>query len=764
MTAPAQVQQGRGVIQEDRATKLGPFTGGLHNASGSGEFIQNEELYELVNMEVDTDGSLVNRPQINLFTVSGVSTLGASLLGVYQPNDGRKFLVMYSEANQSVHLIDASTGVSAVNSGAGLVAGACVQYFNRLWVVAKTGSTVNGGWFDAPTASTLTWTTQASMPKGEAIVEYRDRLWIACGMSATGNASRFYFSNILDPSVAWGVNDYFDCAAGNGQKLVDLKRLGQDLVLFKEHSTYKFTYTTDPRKSELNPVDDTVGVPAINCTVVYKNNTIYVLHDNSVYELFQYTYTRISDLIFMDQVTDLDLFAKDQYGLTLHRDRLFVRYFKYLYVYNLDVNRWSSWESTRKFSKVVVLPSASVGLDTAYAMSSSQSRPYDCYQFQDIRATTSTGIINDTPVSLRDSSTFSVLSGSTSIVLTPAASTQVGDWVYAHVCIYTTSGVATTVTPPAGWQVVMARQQAGTLTTGIEWWVWKRKFATGDTTFTFTFSQGSAARAIISSVISGDVVPVVGPASNQSGTTTFVLPGVPAAQTNTLVLSFAAFRRTENTAVNLSITGSVSYNQLPVNTGLGGQIVSAAKAVVDLPGTSPNVTYTLPSSTNTQFGGVQIAIPGSGASLPVGVENFKARITTKTYDFDLPQAFKVIFWWGIAVATSGNFTATLNIPNAKANKTWGEARTQYGTFAVALSAQQQWADNTPIVVSDVIQPTLGRYARKFVKLLKKVRFRQVYFTIIFDVITNGGIADASLRVYDLTIFIKKKQGVVKETS
>jgi hypothetical protein len=540
VTAPAQA---RGAIQEERATKLGPFTGGLHNASGSGEFIQNEELYELVNMEVDTDGSLVNRPQINVFTIAGVVTTGASLLGVYLPNDGRKFLVLYSEANQSVHLVNAQTGVSAVNTGAGTTAVCCIQYSNRLWVIAKTGSTNNGGYFDAPTPSSLTWTVVPTMPKGEAVAQYRERIWIASGMSATSNTSRFYFSAVADPSVAWNVNDYIDCAPGNGQKLVDLQRLGQDLVLFKEHSTYKFTYTTDPRKAELNPVDDTIGVPAINCTVVYKNNTVYVLHDNSIYELFQYTYTRISDLIYMDQVTDLDLFAKDQYGLTLHRDRLFVRYFKYLYVYNLDVNRWSSWESVRKFSKVVVIPSASVGLDTAYAMSASQAKPGECYQFQDIRATTSTGVVS-----------------------------------------------------------------------------------------------------------------------------------------------------------------------------------------------------------------------------ALGVENFQARITTKTYDFDLPQTFKVIFWWGIAVATSGNFTATLNIPNATANMTWGQARAQFGTYAVAINARRQWANNTPIVVSDTIQPTLGRYARKFIKLLKKVRFRQVYFTIIFDVITNGGIADASLRVYDLTIFIKKKQGVVKETS
>jgi len=542
------VQSTGSSIQDTRTFKLGPFAGGLHNSSGSGEFIENEELFELTNMEVDTDGSLVNRPQINMFNITGLNAAGATFLGVYLPNDGRKFLVVSTPVDNSVHLVNIATGASVINTGPGCVSVCCIQYNNRLWVVAKTGSVVNGGYFDAPTPSTTTWAVLASMPKGEAIAQYRDRLWIACGVGATANTSRFYFSPYLDPSQAWNtVTDYFDVASGNGQKLVDIQRLGQDLLLFKEHSTHKYTYTTDPRKSELNEIDATIGVPAVNCVVVYNNNTIYCLHDNAVYELFQFTYTRISPLINMVQETDLDLFAKDQYGLTLHRDRLFVRYFKNLYVYSLRVQRWSSWESTRKFSKAVVIPSATVGLDTAYAMSASLSKPAESYQFQDVRATTSSGLV----------------------------------------------------------------------------------------------------------------------------------AGVPS---------------------------------------------------------------------------------------PANIEFFQGKITTKTYDFDMPYAYKVCFWWGIAVATSGKFVGVLNIPNASRNSTYREVRAARGTWANAALNGVKWSNNISIPIADTITPTLGGYARKFIKMLKKVRFRQIYFTLVFDVITNGGIADASLRVYDLTIFVKKKQIVVKETS
>jgi len=527
------------------ATKLGPFIGGLHNSSGSGEFIQNDELYELTNMEVDTDGSLVNRPQINLFTTTGITnTDNWSFIGTYLPSDGRKFIVAYLPTLHRVMCVDAATGQIGGGGAAyhdGIDTVCCIQYGNKLWVVAQNASTGGGGYFDAPTPTSITWTAVATMQRGEAVAQYRERIWVACGIGATSNTSRFSFSAAGDPS-SWTSTDFVDVAPGNGQKLVSLVRLGNDLILFKEHSTHRFTYTTDPRKAELNEVDATVGVPAINCVVVYNNNTIYSLHDNAVYELFQYTYNRISTSINMEQVSDLDLFSKDQYGLTIHRDRLFVRYFKNLYVFSLRVKRWSSWVSTLKFSKVVVIPSATVGLDTAYTTTASQSKPTEAYYFKDIRTTDDVGAVGST------------------------------------------------------------------------------------------------------------------------------------------------------------------------------------------------------------------------------IEVFQGKLTTKTYDFDAPHTFKVIFWWGIAVATSGKFSTSLIIPNARKNMTYSEAKTQYSTWSAAANAKQAWASNTPVIIAETVLPTLGRYARKFIKLLKKVRFRQVYFTISFDVISNGGIADASLRIYDLTVFIKHKEGVVKETS
>jgi hypothetical protein len=756
MTAPTQEQT-------DRATKLGPFTGGLHNASGTGEFIENEELFDLTNLEVDTDGSLVNRPQINQFLVSGVAPNGNAwqFIGTYLPSDGRQFIVAYLPAVNLVKLIDTATNTLSAASAV-TKALCCIQYANKLYVIATPDSINGGGYFDVPTPTTTSFTAAASMPRGEAVTQYRERIWIACGMSSTSNTSRFFFSAVGDPTT-WDVNNYIDVAPGNGQKLVSLVRLGQDLVLFKEHSTHKFTYTTDPRKAELNEIDATIGVPAINCNVVYNNNTIYVLHDNAVYELFQYTYTRISALLNMAQDTDLDLFAKDQYGLTLHRDRLFVRYFKYLYVYSLRVKRWSRWVSDRKFSHLVVIPSATVGLDTAYTTSASQAKPAEAYSFQDVRNVSYTG--NQVPTAPTVIGVADLSVTSTTPTFTPATGTAVGDWMYVFWTNTTTGGVATTVTPPAGWDTVLPRQLSGDLFQGTEYSIYRKKFVSGDTTFIFTASQSIVNKSSILTVRNTpDDLPVVGTPNGVNAVAGSITAfGVPVTN-KSMVLNFFGGKKPANVVLSYTVSGASKITSVPVEgtSVQGWEALTNRVFTNDGVGENVTLTYT-PADTSPAFG-VSLVLPPIMATSPVNAEVFQGVIQTKTYDFDMPHAYKVIWWWGVALATSGKFSGTLIIPNANRNLTWREAQAKYGIYSVAIAAGQQWASNTPVVIPSTIYPTLGRYARKFIKMLRKVRFRQVYFVLTFDVVTNGGIADASLRIYDLTIFMKKKQTVVKETS
>jgi len=515
--------------------KVGPWTGGMRNSTGLGENIADNEVYDLTNLEVDLDGSLVNRPAVinlPLLQPDGVTpqtgTTGIRVLGRYIPNDGRIFLVVSFAG--TVRLLTAATGVlNAVTATAD--PGAVIQYNNKLWVIPKPGSANQGGYFDA-TSPVITWTAVAAIPQGESAVLYKERIFVGCGISATSNTARVRFCAVGDPLV-WNGADNFDVSPGDGEKLVDMVAVANDIIILKEHSTWRFTYSKLPSQADLSNVDRRIGAPAANCAVVYNSNTVYVLHDNAVYELVNNNYKRISAPVAMKQILDPTLNSLDTYGLTLFRDRLFVRYYSNLYVYSLRVQRWSRWDTTRKFSKIVVIPTASLGLDTAYMHSASSSDPGKVYLFRDDR------------------------------------------------------------------------------------------------------------------------------------------------------------------------------------------------------------------------------INGVGSS-----ESFDCTFQTKVMNFDIPQGFKAISHGGLDVASSGNLSTTIKIPNSAENNTW-----DYEAAHFIWSDPGNWDDQDQTIYTTMVAPAAGEYNVKFVKSIqRKFRFRTCYFVFTISAIASTNGADSSVKIVDMVVFLREAQQVPKETN
>ena len=488
-----------------------------------------------------------------------------------------------------------------------------------------------------------------------------------------------------------------------------------------------------------------------------------------MYELFQFTYTRITANVNMVQESDLDLFTKDQYGLTLHRDRLFVRYFKNLYVYSIRVKRWSRWESNRKFSKIVVIPSATVGLDTAYASSASLNRPYESYLFKDDRRTNDAGgetISVPTLVGTRDNVPGGAVTNYTQLY---HASTVQNNWIY-HFHVQDWTVAENDPTWPVGWTVVVPKQTAGVLGNGIQWWVMKKQVQV-EVSAVINMPSAHIIRSMAVTLICPDehTFTLGAPVAPRAGISPSVTT-VPGTSVDMPVSSLAlAVMFNRNTAAGLTVPPAVAPAEwvaptvTPATVSPMQMALSSRVTLVDAAMTG-NAIFTWTGTDIGQVGGIQVVIPSVVQATDTTIERFKGRIITKTYDFDVPHAYKVHFMWGISIATSGKVYGALIIPNARQNMTYQEALDKYGTFAAAIAAVQTWSSNTPVTIPDTILPSLGKYGRKYLKVLKKVRFRQILYTLDMDVITNRGIADASLRLYDLTVFLKQKETVVKTTS
>jgi hypothetical protein len=153
-------------------------------------------------------------------------------------------------------------------------------------------------------------------------------------------------------------------------------------------------------------------------------------------------------------------------------------------------------------------------------------------------------------------------------------------------------------------------------------------------------------------------------------------------------------------------------------------------------------------------------LEGVGGTAGSNVENFSCSLTTKTYDFDVPQSYKSLFHWGVAMATNGNTTGTVQVPNTKVNPTWNSVLTRTWDDALAFS----WDNNTQVLASDVIPPERGPWARKYLKFATgKRRFRQIFFSL--DTVALAGSAgDAAVRIFDMTSFMLERETVFKRTS
>lgn len=361
---------------------LGPFVGGLNNSAGMGDNIEDDELFDLVNLEVDLDGSLTNRPAVRELALPIFAGKEIRVIGTWITNQ-RKMLIVANRTDSTVVVLDTGTN-SAIWSVTNVQSSSTVQYNRNLWIVADNISINPGGYltFDENTNTVLAWNPVVAMPRGEAIVIYKSRLFVAAGPNATTNESRLYYSDATTQATWPG---FIDIDPGNGQKLVSMVVLNNDIILFKEHSTFRYGYGSDPNTADISKLSGTIGAVSTDCAVAFDNNSVYVLHDNSVYELYNMVYTKISDKVSMTQKFDPNIYSAYTFGLTLYRSRLFVRYYGNMYVYSLTTKTWSRWETTRQFSRLIVIPSSTVGLDVAYAATATSLQVGKIFFFTDDR-------------------------------------------------------------------------------------------------------------------------------------------------------------------------------------------------------------------------------------------------------------------------------------------------------------------------------------------------------------------------------------------
>jgi hypothetical protein len=321
-----------------QALRLGPFTGGLNSASDP-TAVADSELVECKNLELDIDGSLVCRPPIvETVNNSGSWTKRIVIIGRAIIAGGTYVIGSNSDGT---YAFDGTTW-SVVK--AGLESRCAIQFQDLLFVVATPASAQPGGFWDG-----TTFTNDTNMPRGAAAAFHKSRMFVVPGIDQTGAAA--HQLRFTDPiSVAtptplvWTGTNLIPISQGDGEKLVDLVVYNDNIMLFKQDSTYVLAYDLSPSDAILRKVNNDIGATTHKCIVSYENS-IFCYHEGNVYEIVNYDFQRINVKVpFLFDGGAPSTRAENVF-ICLLGDRLIVRYYNRVYVFGLKTRTWSRWES-----------------------------------------------------------------------------------------------------------------------------------------------------------------------------------------------------------------------------------------------------------------------------------------------------------------------------------------------------------------------------------------------------------------------------------
>lgn len=357
--------------------RLGPFVGGMNTLSDP-TALQDTELVDACNVELDLDGSYIGRPPF--FTLSVPTGGHVRLLGYYV--DGSNLRLLGINSSGIWHY---TSGAWSFIAGTGsLDVTAMVQYDDKAWCVATPGSPSPGGYVQG-----TTWTAVAAMPRGGSAVIHKERMYIVPGASITGaNSTLLRFSDPADLNTWPGGNSIF-INKGDGQKLIDILVYNDNLMLFKEDSTYVLAFDSSPTDAISRKINPTIGVSDRNCVVAYENS-LYVLHENSVYEVVNYDFAKINSKVPLKYGNTAPGGGwSDPFFLTLLGDRLVVKYWDKFFIFGLKTKVWTRWDTStvgaRYIGPAVAVPiKDEANAVPQYQMCSSGATINAFYGFRDV--------------------------------------------------------------------------------------------------------------------------------------------------------------------------------------------------------------------------------------------------------------------------------------------------------------------------------------------------------------------------------------------
>lgn len=312
--------------------KIGPFVGGMNTYSGPTSISDNEAV-ELLNVDIDLDGTVVSRPPLAIQT-SGVDGPG-HIIGIFRSVTDVVYII-FAFATQAKAYNTSNSSFTVIAAGSFTAA---VQYNDSMWLVKAPEGILQGGtkWNPTDGASSI-----ATMPRGISACIYKERMFISASRTAdTNSINRIKFSNPADPAT-WTSTDYIDVSAGDGEDITKLIVFDAGIVIFKSDSTYVFAYESAPTRGQIQKISSSIGANNNYSVVEYENN-LFVMHEANVYRISNWNWEHANIKIPFEYSNAYGIDIPDSSSISIVGNRLICRYYDNYYVLGLKTGAWVKW-------------------------------------------------------------------------------------------------------------------------------------------------------------------------------------------------------------------------------------------------------------------------------------------------------------------------------------------------------------------------------------------------------------------------------------
>ena len=348
-----------------RSTALQRFTGGLNNYWDQSS-IDDAELSSVINFEFSTNGSLSSRPPIwaekkNTSPYANIVTPAADepldLIGTYIRLNGTRYVVGITNDKTWIY----NTTTQTWTQVAPFRASDCTQYMDRLVLCSTTTA---GGYWDGTTF------TVTNMPKLGGIELLQNRFF-GYGVEGTDTANTIFWSDITTygPAVSgtppevtsiydWtneaGNYWYVDIGSGDGQWITAMAPGYNDLVIFRNKSTYRYSFNVDPALGTMQSQQQDIGAESKRSVAKF-DNAYYVLSGQTLYKYQNWLFYPLNaqKVKFVKDATED---YRIEHAVSIVGRRCIVWHNGGIYALNLDTNTWSEWSVDNDVAYFVTVP------------------------------------------------------------------------------------------------------------------------------------------------------------------------------------------------------------------------------------------------------------------------------------------------------------------------------------------------------------------------------------------------------------------------